>query len=455
MAISTTPQTSSRVETLRSLIQLLVDTSEAVIKEWEAEEHPEHSDVKGSPTPSLPSHALFEARRIMRGACEMCIDLVEDPRHRIQELAETFSLSQAFDTTLRAGVPDILAETSLTTRGVPAAELSRRTGINEKKLVRIMRLLCSGGMYEEVKDSQFTNTHISGVFVANAPARAIQCIFGTQLHVSAIAHLPVTLLDSKWTNATSATEAAFHKAQGTNKTLWELIDQGDDSDANVVQMREVFAPSMVGQGQMGSPALLADFPWGSLKEATVVDVGGGVGSMCIDLATIFQDLRFVIEDLPATIEKARIVWSTEGTAAIETGRVQLLAHDFFAEQPVKRAEVYFLRCVLHDWPDDDCIKILSRLRDAMGPESRILVADIIVHPPLGSKHLTSAPAPLPANYGRANAFKGMRDIAMLSMYNGIERTPEQLGVIADAARLKIEKIWECRGPFSITELRPL
>ncbi|KZT74220.1 S-adenosyl-L-methionine-dependent methyltransferase [Daedalea quercina L-15889] len=135
--------------------------------------------------------------------------------------------------------------------------------------------------------------------------------------------------------------------------------------------------------------------------------------------------------------------------------MELLAHDFFTEQPVKGAAVYFLRYILHDWPDDARVGILSRLRDAMGADSRILVADAIIHPPLGSKHLRSAPAPLPANYGLANAYSGMLDMAMLALFNGCERTPEQLDTVADRAGLRIEKIWECRGPIGITEFRPL
>lgn len=120
------PTRKDRVQTLRSLVQLLVDTSETVITEWERDEQ--------QPAPSeLPSHKLFEARRVFRGACEMSLDIVQDPRLRVQELAETFALAQSFDTTLRADVPDILAEAS---DGVSSSELSRRTGINEKKLGR-------------------------------------------------------------------------------------------------------------------------------------------------------------------------------------------------------------------------------------------------------------------------------------------------------------------------------
>lgn len=109
----------------------------------------------------------------------------------------------------------------------------------------------------------------------------------------------------------------------------------------------------------------------------------------------------------------------------------------------------------HDWADDECVIILKRLRDAMGPNSRVLVADHLIHPPLGSAHLKPAPAPLPANYGQASTVKGQQEMVMLALFNGRERTPEELEGLARRAGLKIEKIWECRAPVDITELRLL
>ncbi|KAH9925246.1 S-adenosyl-L-methionine-dependent methyltransferase [Fomitopsis serialis] len=438
---------STRTETLRALVQLLVDTSELVIKEWEMEEqHISYSDL---PTSRLPSHELYEARRIIRGACGMCVDLIEDPHVRILEVATTFAMAQALDTTVRAGVPDILAEAELP-NGVSAEELSRRTGIDERKLVRVMHVLCSNGIYNEVKPLQFANTRLSRILAGNPPAKAAQLI----LYVAS-AHLPAVLLDRNMTSATSNTDSAFQKAHGDERTLWDHIETGDESDPAVREMRGMFPLAMVGLGQMNSPALIADFPWASLGEATVVDVGGGVGSMCLELVKLFPDLHFVVEDLPATIGEAKVTWDAEMPGFIQSGRVQLITHDFFEVQPVRGAAVYFLRYIIHDWPDDQCTTILSRLRDALGPDSRILVADMIMHPPLGSTHLKSAPAPLPANYGNANALKGMFDMLMLSLFNSTERTPEQLSALANGAGLKVEKIWECRGALSITELRKM
>ena len=58
-------------------------------------------------------------------------------------------------------------------------------------------------------------------------------------------------------------------------------------------------------------------------------------------------------------------------------RVSFQGHDFFQEQPVKGADVYFLRRVLHDWPDKYAEKILRAVLPAMEAQSRIVVNDFV------------------------------------------------------------------------------
>jgi 6-hydroxytryprostatin B O-methyltransferase len=53
-------------------------------------------------------------------------------------------------------------------------------------------------------------------------------------------------------------------------------------------------------------------------------------------------------------------------------------HSFFDPQPVKGADVYFLRGILHDWPDADAIKIARQLVPAMGPNSRIVLFENVM-----------------------------------------------------------------------------
>ncbi|KAE8399984.1 O-methyltransferase [Aspergillus pseudonomiae] len=56
-----------------------------------------------------------------------------------------------------------------------------------------------------------------------------------------------------------------------------------------------------------------------------------------------------------------------------------MAHNFFAEQPIEGARAYSLHSVLHNWNDEDCQTILSRLVATMAPGySKILINEIVI-----------------------------------------------------------------------------
>jgi hypothetical protein len=85
--------------------------------------------------------------------------------------------------------------------------------------------------------------------------------------------------------------------------------------------------------------------------------------------------------------------------------------------------------------------------------SRILICDQVMNSTLGCPELKPAPAPLPANYGYYTRYSHARDMAMMGIINGIERTPDQFRALACAAGLRVTKIWECRSQVSIVEMR--
>ncbi|KAF7860549.1 uncharacterized protein EAF02_010783 [Botrytis sinoallii] len=100
-----------------------------------------------------------------------------------------------------------------------------------------------------------------------------------------------------------------------------------------------------------------------------VDVGGGIGHKCLELKTRFPALKgeVILEDLPITLKHAL---SIDG--------VKALPQDFFTPQQIKNARFYYMRNILHDWPDDKCKIILDHLREAMGPNSAILIDEIVL-----------------------------------------------------------------------------
>lgn len=118
------------------------------------------------------------------------------------------------------------------------------------------------------------------------------------------------------------------------------------------------------------------FDWASLGRATIVDVGGSHGLVSIDIAKEYPDLHFVVQDLPKVIEDVK----TKAPAEV-TDRVRFMAHDFFTEQPVKDADIYYFRWIFHDWSDKYSIKILKALIPALKPGARIVLSERCLEPP--------------------------------------------------------------------------
>ena len=129
------------------------------------------------------------------------------------------------------------------------------------------------------------------------------------------------------------------------------------------------------------------FPWETLSEGTmIVDVGGGHGTACREIMKENPLLKFIIQDLSGATEGAITVstsidiskferiyrpstqyWNQLEPKAIQNGQVKIQAYDFFTSQPVKDADIFLLKSVLHNWPNPQVIEILKRLREAAIP----------------------------------------------------------------------------------------
>ena len=120
--------------------------------------------------------------------------------------------------------------------------------------------------------------------------------------------------------------------------------------------------------------VLDSFDWDAVKNGIVVDVGGSHGVVSIELARRFPSLRFIVQDRDEVIAETS---PPEDVA----DRVTFMAYDFFTEQPVKDADVYFFRWILHNWADKYCVKILRALVPALKSGARLLIQDLLLPEP--------------------------------------------------------------------------
>ncbi|MBL9080119.1 MAG: hypothetical protein JNL08_21680 [Planctomycetes bacterium] len=119
-------------------------------------------------------------------------------------------------------------------------------------------------------------------------------------------------------------------------------------------------------------ALAQAFDFGGI--ATVVDVGGGRGTLLAAVLAANAHLRGVLFDLPHVAERAR-------AALVERfgDRVDARGGDFFAEV-TGGADAYLVKHVLHNWNDARAVAILRTVAAAMAPAGRILAIESILSP---------------------------------------------------------------------------
>ncbi len=100
--------------------------------------------------------------------------------------------------------------------------------------------------------------------------------------------------------------------------------------------------------------------WDAVR--TIVDVGGGTGAMLASLLRQHPQACGILVDLPGTVARAGELIASLGVA----GRVTVEGQSFFDPLPAG-ADLYLLKSVLNDWPDEPTVAILRRCAEAARP----------------------------------------------------------------------------------------
>ena len=158
----------------------------------------------------------------------------------------------------------------------------------------------------------------------------------------------------------------------------------------------------------------------SKGDAIFVDIAGGRGHEVSHLKASFPTARgrFILEELPATIDKIESLDSN----------IDYIKYDFFTPQPIKGARTYFLANILHNWTDNDCTKILENIVSAMVKGySKLLI----------SEHIIPEQNCALATFGR--------DIGMMSLHGGVERSETQWKALLEPVGLHVVKFYHLGG----------
>ena len=117
--------------------------------------------------------------------------------------------------------------------------------------------------------------------------------------------------------------------------------------------------ALMGPAGHGVPDFDIELSDGWAGVRTIVDVGGGTGAMLASLLRQHPQARGILVDLPGTVARAAGVLEGFGVA----DRVTAIAQSFFDPLPAG-ADLYVLKGVLNDWPDEPTAAILRRCAQA-------------------------------------------------------------------------------------------
>ncbi|NJP98082.1 methyltransferase [Nonomuraea sp. FMUSA5-5] len=277
---------------------------------------------------------------------------------------------------------------------VPVEELARRSGTDPDALGRLLRLLVCRGIFTEPEPGTFAVNEPAALLASDHPAQLRQRLdldgFGGRMDL--------------------AFTGLLHTVR-TGKPAWEAVFGAPYWDylAAEPQVSASFDAMMASGDDYVADAAEA-YDWSGVRH--VVDVGGGTGVLLSEILRAHPGLRATLVDLPDTVERGRRYLAGRGL----DGRCAFAGQSFFEPLPAG-GEVYVLKRVLHDWGDDDAVRILRRCAEAAGPHGKVVVIE--TDSGLGSD---------PAGLAEMN-------LRMLVLTGGRERTVDDYRAIADEAGL--------------------
>jgi hypothetical protein len=317
-------------------------------------------------------------------------------------------VSQSISVAAGLGIADLLDDGPL-----PCADLARATETHPDALYRLLRALASIGIFAEDGDGRFALTPLAEGLRTKSPAslRAYAIFAGADCHWRAWGQLP---------HSVRTGECAFEHVFGTQ--VFDYFARHPDA-------AQVFDAAMTSRSSTEDPAVA-----GAYKDlrGTIVDVGGGRGSLMAALLHRNPEARGILFDRPHVIEGATALIREAGLAE----RCQLVGGDFFDRVP-RGGDLYLMKKVIHDWDDERARAILANCRAVMTGKSRLVLLEEVILP------------------GNAPAFGKLLDLQMLvHTPGGRERTEAEYATLLRAAGLELTRIVPTESLISIIEAVP-
>ncbi|KAK9051268.1 hypothetical protein SSX86_027895 [Deinandra increscens subsp. villosa] len=290
---------------------------------------------------------------------ELSKELLDSQAHiwnHIFSLINSMSLKCAVE----LQIPDIIHR-----HGSPMllSELVKALGLKDERthfVYRLMRILVHSGFFvkqsvgnDEDEEEGYLLAPVSRLLIKDEPLNVRPYL---------LAVLDPMLLDtwqhmSEWFQNDDVTP--FYTTHG--RMFWDLA-------SHEPKLNEFFNEAMASDARLVISVILKHCRGVFEGLDSIVDVGGGTGTIARAIVEGFPDIRCICFDLPHVIN-----------GLVGSKNVSYAGGDMF--QTIPTAHAVLLKWILHDWNDEECMKILKKCKEAIPSKEnggKLIIIDMVV-----------------------------------------------------------------------------
>jgi len=290
------------------------------------------------------------------------------------------------------------------------SELAEKTGTNQEYLFRIMRALTGNGVFKLRKDGKYVNSPMSKALVdGKGSLRYVIMQHLGSFNWSAFNELGYSVRTG---------EDAVQKVYG--KRIYDYLAENREESV-------IFDRSMTNLTELAIGPVLSVYDFSKCN--TIADIGGGEGLLLSAILFKNPGIKGILFDLQEGLSGAQGVVNKYKVA----DRIKIIPGSFFESAPVG-AEIYILKNILHNWSDEDCIRILKNIKEVLPENGKIVILEMIIEE------------------DNKPSFGKLIDIQMMVfMKKGKERTRQEYKDLLAKSRLKVNRIIPTISPLSLIE----
>lgn len=355
--------------------------------------------------PNLPPAKVVRFIEIARHYLDRLNQRLIPPQAAMMEMVSSAWAAQAITAAADLGIADALAGGPLT-----ADELATAVDADADALGRLLRALIGRGVFRQRRDGRYELNPLADTLRGDSPVSVagLARFVGAPQHREHWSHL---------TDAIRAGQAVVPALRG--KPIFEYL-------ADEPELADIFNDAMTSVSATAIAPVVAAYDFS--RYGTIVDVGGGHGRLLAAIMDATPRARGILFDLPQVVAGAPAVLERHDIA----DRVRVVEGSFFDAVP-EGGDAYVLKSVIHDWPDDDAVRILGNVRSAAEAGKHVLLVESVIP-------------------GHDREFPGkLTDLEMLVVAGARERTAAEYSRLMDRAGFRMTRVIETASPFSVVE----